>query len=163
MKIICFHSPEEENGYLSNWYPSPFKIGDKQFSSAEQYMMYRKALCFKDEGTAKKIIGAEDVRLIKALGREVHDYVDSVWASQREEAVYEGLLAKFKENPELKERLLSTGDALLAECALNDRIWGIGLSMKDVDRLDPDKWRGLNLLGKTLMKVRNTLAQEEAE
>ena len=163
MKIICFHSPEEENGYLSNWYSSPFKIGDKQFSSAEQYMMYRKALCFKDEETAKKIMGTEDVRLIKALGREVHDYVDSIWASQREEAVYEGLLAKFKENPELKERLLSTGDTLLAECALNDRIWGIGLSMKDVERLDPDKWRGMNLLGKALMKVREALALEEAE
>ena len=24
MKIVCFHNPEEENGYLSNWYPSQF-------------------------------------------------------------------------------------------------------------------------------------------
>ena len=24
MQIICFHNPNEENGYLSNWYMSPF-------------------------------------------------------------------------------------------------------------------------------------------
>ena len=22
MQIVCFHNPDEENGYLSNWYPS---------------------------------------------------------------------------------------------------------------------------------------------
>ena len=163
MKIICFHNPEEENGYLSNWYLSYFKIGGKEFSSAEQYMMYRKAICFKDEEIAKKIMATQDVRLIKALGREVHNYVDSVWASQREEAVYEGLFAKFSQNPELKKRLLGTGDALLAECAVKDRIWGIGLSMNDPDRLDPSKWRGASLLGKTLMKVRETLSLDEAK
>ena len=42
MNIICFHSPNEENGYLSNWYPSLFKEGNVEFSSMEQFMMYRK-------------------------------------------------------------------------------------------------------------------------
>ena len=41
--IICFHNPDEENGYLSNWYPSRFVVDDVEFSSMEQYMMYRKA------------------------------------------------------------------------------------------------------------------------
>ena len=41
--IICFHNPDEENGYLSNWYPSRFVADDVEFSSMEQYMMYRKA------------------------------------------------------------------------------------------------------------------------
>lgn len=26
MSVICFHNPNEENGYLSNWYPSPFEM-----------------------------------------------------------------------------------------------------------------------------------------
>ena len=25
-KIICFHLIDEPNGYLSNWYPSPFTV-----------------------------------------------------------------------------------------------------------------------------------------
>lgn len=39
MNIICFHNPEEENGYLSNWYLAKFRIYDVDFSSTEQYMM----------------------------------------------------------------------------------------------------------------------------
>ena len=42
MEIICFHNPEEENGYLSNWYLSDFSIDGIKFSSMEQYMMYQK-------------------------------------------------------------------------------------------------------------------------
>ena len=52
MNIICFHNPDEENGYLSNWYISYFKVDDIEFSSMEQYMMYRKAVCFNDRGSA---------------------------------------------------------------------------------------------------------------
>lgn len=29
--IICFHKPDEENGYLSNWYPSAFTVGGVAF------------------------------------------------------------------------------------------------------------------------------------
>ena len=39
MKIVCFHNPEEENGYLSNWYSSQFIINDIIFSSMEQFML----------------------------------------------------------------------------------------------------------------------------
>lgn len=45
---------------------------------------------------------------------------------------------------DLKAQLKSTGDAILAECAVKDHIWGIGLSMKDPDRLDVKKWHGTN-------------------
>ncbi len=31
----------------------------------------------------------------------------------------------------MRERLISTGDAVIAECARKDRIWGIGLGMDD--------------------------------
>lgn len=50
-----------------------------------------------------------------------------------------------------------TGDSILAECAVHDKVWGIGLNMKHVDRLDMSKWKGQNLLGFTLMKVREVL------
>lgn len=50
--IICFHNPDEEDGYLSNWYPSHFVVDGVGFSSMEQYMMHRKACCFNDAETA---------------------------------------------------------------------------------------------------------------
>ena len=71
--------------------------------------------------------------------------------------INKGLQAKFSQNEELKEKLLGTKDAILAECAVRDCIWGIGLSMTDCNRFEKDKWRGQNLLGYSLMMVREDL------
>ena len=157
MAVICFHNPDEENGYLSNWYPSPFTLDGVAFSSMEQYMMYRKAVCFGDDKVAAQILVTEDVAEIKTLGRLVSGYDESLWNGVRQIVVYEGLLAKFSQNSELWEQLKKTGSAVLAECAVKDRIWGIGLSMHDSDRLDRAKWQGQNLLGYALMMVREKL------
>ena len=159
MEIICFHNPEEENGYLSNWYLSNFIIEGMLFSSMEQYMMYKKAMCFDDQIVANKILETKDVAEIKALGRQVSNYNDSIWNGMRQILIYEGLLAKFTQNEDLKEKLISTGDAILAECAVKDRIWGIGLSMTSPKRLDIYQWNGQNLLGYALMLVRNRISK----
>ena len=157
MTIICFHNANEENGYLSNWYPSPFTVEDVTFSSMEQYMMYRKAVCFGDENIAAQILAIDDVAEIKALGRLVSGYDESLWNGIRQIVVYRGLWAKFSQNPELRDQLKATGMAFLAECAVKDRIWGIGLSMRDPNRLDRTKWQGQNLLGYALLMVRENL------
>lgn len=157
MKVVCFHNPEEEKGFLSNWYISKFEVAGRMFSSMEQFMMYQKAICFGDEVVAELILKSDDVAYIKELGRTVPGYNENVWNGMRQLIVYEGLVAKFSQNEELKERLLQTGDALLAECAVHDRIWGIGLSMKDEKRFDISQWRGENLLGYALMMVRNKI------
>lgn len=157
MNIICFHNPSEDNGYLSNWYLSDFIIDNIKYSSMEQYMMYKKALYFNDTEIAKKILDTNDVAKIKALGRKVKNYNESIWNGVRQIIIYEGLKAKFEQNKDLKEKLLSTKNDILAECAVRDKIWGIGLSMHDPNRLDIDKWKGQNLLGYALMMVRDTI------
>lgn len=156
-EIVCFHNPDEMNGYLSNWYPSDFEIGNVKYSSLEQYMMYQKAILFHDKDTAQQILAASDVGKIKALGRSVKGYDDQWWNGLRQIIVYKGLIEKFRQNEELKRRLLATGNNILAECAVQDRIWGIGLSMKDDKRFDMHEWRGQNLLGFSLMHVREEL------
>ena len=157
MSIICFHNPEEENGYMSNWYHSDFRLDNIAFSSMEQYMMYKKAICFDDMEIAEKILKTQDAAEIKALGRQVSGYQDNIWSGLRQIIVYEGLLAKFSQNELLRKQLIKTRDAILAECAVRDQIWGIGLSMKDPKRLDISQWRGQNLLGYALMMVRKKI------
>ena len=124
MNVICFHNPDEENGYLSNWYLSHFTVNGIDFSSMEQFMMYQKACRFHDEKIANDRLHTDDVAEIKKLGRKVHN---------------------------------DTGDAVLAECAVRDQIWGIGLSMGDPNRFERSKWKGTNLLGYALMLVREQL------
>lgn len=154
MEVVCFHNPDEENGYLSNWYLSEFCVENIMFSSMEQYMMYKKATVFHDEIIARKILEQDNVAEIKKLGRSVSGYNDSYWNGVRQIIVYNGLKEKFSQGMELKSRLLDTGQAIIAECAVRDRIWGIGWSMKAPERLEPEKWKGYNLLGYTLMMVR---------
>lgn len=156
-EIICFHQTYEENGYLSNWYESPFTIEGINFSSVEQYMMYKKAIVFKNYDIAKEILNTKDPASIKELGRSVTNYDDKLWSGIRQIIVYEGLYQKFSQNEELKSPLKNTKDSILAECAVNDLIWGIGLSMTDPNRFDPNKWKGKNLLGYTLMMVRDNI------
>ncbi len=120
-------------------------------------MMYEKALLFQDQEAAEKILQTDNVADIKALGRSVQQFDDKVWIKVREEIVYKGVREKFRQNPELAENLEKTGEEIIAECAVKDRIWGIGLSMKDENRFSTDKWRGQNLLGKILMQVREDI------
>ena len=159
-KIICFHLVDEPNGYLSNWYPSPFTLDGIAYSSAEQYMMHQKAVIFGDTETANAILATSDPGKIKALGRSVQNYSDTVWNGVRQIVVYRGLLEKFRQNEDLKQQLLATHPHILAECALQDKIWGIGMTMHDEYRFEPDLWEGQNLLGFTLMMVREELARE---
>ena len=155
--MICFHNPEEQNGYLSNWYLSKFTVDGVTFSSTEQYMMYKKALLFQDQESAEKILRTDNVSEIKTLGRNVQNFDEKIWIKWREAIVYRGVIEKFLQHPELAEKLEKTGDEIIAECAVKDRIWGIGLSMKDENRYCIDKWRGQNLLGEILMQVRKEI------
>ncbi|SDJ30398.1 hypothetical protein SAMN04487760_1053 [Lachnospiraceae bacterium G41] len=156
-KVIGFHKPDEEYGFLSNWYLSDFTVDGIKFSSMEQYMMYMKAIVFDDKSIASQIMETSDVATIKDLGRRVSNYNDTIWNGMRQPLIYKGLLEKFRQNEELKKELLETEDAILAECAYSDLIWGIGIRMDDPDKNDMNKWRGTNLLGFTLMLVRNEI------
>ena len=122
-------------------------------------MMFQKAKCFHDEEIAAQILETQDVAKIKKLGRKVSGYEDHVWNGVRQIIIYEGLTAKFSQNEELKQVLLKTKDAILAECAVKDQIWGTGLSITDPKRLNPKQWRGQNLLGYALMMVRERLSR----
>lgn len=155
--IICFHSPREEYGWLSNWYYSDFVVGGTKYSSMEQYMMHCKAMLFGDQATAEKIMATRDVAVIKRLGREVTPFDANSWSTFGLLYVTDGLYAKYSQNSSLLSWLLMTGDAILVECAVKDHIWACGRDMTDPRRLDPSKWDGKNRLGFATMFVREKL------
>jgi len=142
---------------FSQWYPARFEIGGKLFSCAEQYMMYGKAILFGDAEVAAEILQAMAPRQHKALGRRVRGFTEAIWKANREAIVTDGSRAKFTQNPELRQALLDTAGTELVEASPFDRIWGIGLAATDPRAEDPAQWRGQNLLGKILTRVRDEL------
>ena len=71
------------------------------------------------------------------------------------------LMAKFSQNEDLKQQLLSTGDSWLVECAGSDKVWACGIRLDDDRRRDIANWTGTNILGFALMQVREMLKNEE--
>lgn len=157
-EIIGFFRPYEEYGEFSNWFIRDFKIGGVTFNSVEQYMMYIKAKTFNDTEAALLIMESSNQKEIKALGRSVKNYKDKEWNEIRQSVVQEALLAKFTQHSDLQEVLLSTGEAELVEASPYDRVWGIGIANTPLIQ-DKRSWRGKNLLGKSLMQVRDLIKQ----
>lgn len=144
------------NGPLCQWFKSDMKEDGILFNCCEQYMMYHKAMLFNDEETASKILLSSEPREQKSFGRQVKNFNEIVWESQREQTVFKGNYLKFTQNENLKEYLKRTSPYILVEANKHDRIWGIGMFQDDPNILNIDRW-GLNLLGKTLMKVREQI------
>jgi ribA/ribD-fused uncharacterized protein len=157
---VYFHKIDEPNGFLSNWYDSPFVTDDRKFTSVEQYIMYRKAEIFGDMKIAEQILATDDPETQKALGRKVRGYSEYVWNGLRQMVVFRALMAKFSQNKGLRKLLLLTGDAYLIECAMRDKIWACGRSLYDERRKDASLWNGTNILGFALMEVRKRLRED---
>lgn len=124
------------------------------FISAEQFMMYHKAILFIDTKVANDIMSIDNSRKIKELGRAISNYDESTWQFFRSKVVYEGNKAKFTQNEALKQALFATQGTTLVEAAPNDNIWGIGLASDDPRAFKRKTWQGKNLLGEILTQLR---------
>lgn len=140
---------------LSQWYPCQFEVDGVQYNCAEQFMMAEKARLFGDTEVLEKILAATDQKTIKDLGRKVRGFDEDKWNKEKVNIVISGNIAKFSQNWKLKKYLIWTGDKILAEASPYDTIWGIGLKATDERATDITQWRGENLLGFSLMIVRD--------
>ncbi len=153
---------EEMGPYcMSHWYLTRFEVNGVIYVTAEQYMMAQKALLFGDKEVFDKIMSCPDPTEYKALGRQVRNFDPNVWEANKVRIVREGNMAKFSQNEELKEYLLSTGTSILAEASPDDCIWGVGLEEWQPEIGDPRNWEGENLLGYILMEIRENLVSTD--
>ncbi|KAI8936923.1 hypothetical protein NX059_006153 [Plenodomus lindquistii] len=161
-EAIYFWRPKDENGWLGQWYPSPFVVQGERYATAEMWMMVGKARLFGDEDVAKQMLNTTNPKTHKALGRKVKGFKEADWDQHKLAIVTQGTYHKFtisKDAANLASLLLATGDKELVEASPLDRIWGVGFA--------PDKagenrgvW-GKNLLGVALMGVRGRLREEK--
>lgn len=150
----------------SNWANAAFdytsRYGNREtnrFFTTEHAFMYEKAMFFGDTATAKKILTVIHPREAKALGRKVKNFDTAKWDKERYAVMVAVNLEKFRQNPELFEKLADPkfDGRTFVEASPVDGIWGIGLPMGAPGIDDERNWRGTNLLGKALTEVRKVL------
>ena len=145
------------NGIYSQWHKSPMTIDEIEYSSCEQYMMHQKALLFGDSEIAELIMNESNPKEQKKYGRMIKGFDKAAWDKNCLAIVYEGNLAKFTQNAELREQMISTENRIFVEASPFDTVWGIGLG-EDAEGIDnPSYWQGLNLLGQALTLVKTKL------
>ena len=137
---------EGEYAFLSNFYFSPMIIDNVVYTTNEHYFQAMKSLNPKER---QAIVLAPTPGKAKRLGRKVSLRKD--WEDIKEEVMLTGLRHKFS-NPELRKKLLATGNEELIEgTTWHDNYWGIC----DCEACGG---QGKNRLGKLLMQVREELA-----
>jgi ribA/ribD-fused uncharacterized protein len=146
-------------GEFSNWHGC--KLTDPVtgyiFNNSEQAFMFFKALCFEDNDIAQVILKETDPQKVKKLGRVVKNFDKNMWNFIKLGYMTYVNYLKFSQNESLKNLLLETENKTLVEASPYDKIWGVGLREENPLILDEKNWNGLNLLGKSLMKVREVL------
>jgi len=140
---------DEQREYLKNSLPK-----ELEFSSAEQFMMYHKAIIFLDREIADSIMQTSNPRKIKEFGRQVKNYDEDIWRYHRSNVVYAANFLKFNQNPDLMDALTNTMGTTLVEAAPNDKVWGIGLAEDNPRAQKRETWEGKNLLGEILTLLR---------
>ena len=148
---INFYLRDEKYGWLSNFYRAKQVCHGIEYPTNEHFYQSRKA---KDEGVARWIASAPTPYLAKCAGEALRrkERLDD-WDKEgiRFAIMHFGLIAKFEQNEDLKQKLLATGDAILHEDSPTDMFWGKGR---------PNK-KGKDMLGKLLMTVRKEIRDRE--
>ncbi|GAB2759383.1 NADAR family protein [Streptomyces bullii] len=142
---------------LSQWWPAPFTVDGVTYATAEHWMMAEKARLFQDTEAERQVLAAAHPAQAKKAGRLVRGFDEASWERERFRIVVEGSVHKFAAHPDLGAFLLGTGERVLVEASPVDRVWGIGLAADDEAAVDPERWRGSNLLGFALMEARGRL------
>lgn len=141
--INDFHTPGYE--FLSNFYNAAVTYKGLTYQNSEAAFQAQKVLDDKD----KIHFTLASARQAKSLGRMVNLRYD--WEFVKVNLMLEITRAKFLQNPELAEKLLATGNAMLVEGnRWNDTFWGV----------DARNGKGENYLGKILMCVRRELRKD---
>jgi len=127
----------------------------KCYNCSEQYLMEHKDDTFADKQAAETIMSTNNPVIQKQT--RVNKFNGELWKQIAPDIMKKALVLKFSQNPELKQKLMDTGDRYIGEASPHDDFWGCGLSMNDANVGNYTKWTGQNILGKVLMEVREEL------
>ncbi len=147
----------ETDSPFSQWHKCTFRAFGVEFNTAEQFMMFQKAILFNDYVIADKIVETTNQRKQKELGRQVANFNEEIWTENCRRIVYEANKYKFLQNDNLLKHLLETENKLLVEASPDDFLWGIGLKKEDKLAQNINTWKGKNWLGYVLTLLKDDI------
>jgi len=142
-----------EYEWLSNFYQCEVEYEGELYPSVEN--AYQAAKTYQFNRKRFKNCSPSEAR---KLGKRIP--MEYGFDSRKIKIMKQLLISKFTRNPELKEKLLTTGNAILVEGnTWGDKFWGVDLN-------SPCKeceygYEGKNMLGKLLMEVREELRNNQ--
>ncbi|HEY8371251.1 MAG TPA: NADAR family protein [Pseudonocardiaceae bacterium] len=141
--VIRFYRVGDPYGEFSNFAPYPIVVDGVEWPTSEHYFQAQK---FAGTPHAERIrlTPSPMVAARRARSRDLPLRPD--WDQVRVAVMRRALQAKFTQHTQLRELLLSTGDAELVEHTERDAFWG-----------DGGDGTGENMLGKLLMELRTQL------
>ncbi|WP_111979787.1 NADAR family protein [Algibacillus agarilyticus] len=143
---IKFYRKNEAFGDFSNFSEHPIKHMGTLWPTVEHYFQASKFISTDDQ---LAVLSAHNAFEAAKIGRQSTRKIRTNWDSLRCGIMKEALKAKFTQHNDIRELLLSTGDAELIEHTDNDHFWA-----------DGGDGTGQNMLGKLLMEVRKELSDE---
>lgn len=141
---IYFYEPDDEHGYLANFSRHPIVIGGIVWSTVEHFFHAQKFILCKEVFEAISI--ANSPAKAKQIGKKFRARRRSDWRGVRQGVMKMAIEAKFSQHLNLMRSLLATDNRMIVELANNDWYWGCGYN-----------GRGINMMGRIIMHVRNQL------
>lgn len=143
--------------WLSNFGDCIINYDGVIFHSSEQLYQYKKAEYHNDRVLMQHILESTNPLDAKRLGGSIKK-PRTTWRTTgiSEEVMKEVNMLKYLQNKDLRDKLIDTGDRILAECNSGDKFWGTGYSVDSWQVLDSRNW-GLNRVGEIIMEVREEL------
>jgi ribA/ribD-fused uncharacterized protein len=157
-RVIKFWRATWPEGIFSNFFRRKVVIEGVSYATTEHYYQSKKfegvTKFFKNLGVTldleEYIKNQKTPHEAAKEGRRKDFPLRSDWEDVKEAVMLTALRAKFTQHEDLKQILLETGDAVLAEDSPYDYYWGIGRD-----------GNGKNRLGVLLMQVRGELQKKE--
>jgi ribA/ribD-fused uncharacterized protein len=161
LKVYDNHVAFFGSGF-SNFFPCTFVESGIEWISSEQCFMAKKAAFFGDTEMFDAILASKTPKDAKKFGRLVKNFDSDKWSEVCFDKMYEAVYAKFSQNDDLKALILSKeyeGKGFI-EGSPFDSIWGVKMDWRNSDIDNEENWKGQNLLGKVINKVREDLLNE---
>jgi ribA/ribD-fused uncharacterized protein len=141
--VINFYSVSDDFGCFSNFAPYPIQMDGKVWPTSEHYFQAQK---FEDSVHRENIRKTKSPMIAARMGRDRKKPLRRDWETVKVAVMREVVLAKFTQHDDIRQVLISTGDATIVEHTENDSYWG-----------DGGDGSGTNMLGRILMEVREEL------